>query len=386
MLRTLTIAAIAACAAAAAQAQVKGVTPTEIRMGTHVDLSGPLTFWGVPMRNGHILRIEEQNAKGGVHGRKLTLIAEDNAYDPKKGVLATQKLIQKDEVFAMVGVLGTPIALASMPMVLDAGVPHMFPGSPHRAMFEPYHKLKFTLAAAYDDMVRAGVKYMIESKGKKRIAIMYQDDDFGKDIRDATLAQAKKMNIPVVSVTSYKRGDTAFSSQVARMRQDNPDLIVAATIIRETVGLAAELRKVGWSVDVMTTAAACNSAIVDIGKEAVEGLYVQCQYVPFDPDTDSPAVKDWAKRYQARFNQPATIPAAMGYNMQELMIHALEKAGKDVTVDKFIAAMETVKDWQDMFGTPPLTFTKEQRIGTRAFVLTQVTKGKFKRITGALTE
>ena len=386
MLRRLAIAAVAALAATHAQAQVKGVTPTEIRIGVHLDLSGPLTFWGVPMRNGHLMRAEEQNAKGGVHGRKINVIVEDNAYDPKKGVLATQKLIQKDEVFAMVGVLGTPIALAAMPMVIDAGVPHMFPGSPHRAMFEPYHKLKFTLSAAYDDMVRAGVKHMVEKLGKKRIAIMYQDDDFGKDIRDAALAQAKKMNVPVVSVTSYKRGDTAFSSQVARMRQDNPDLILAATIIRETVGLAAELKKVGWQVDVMTTAAACNSAIVDVGKDVVEGLFVQCQYVPFDPDTDSPAVKDWTRRYQARFNTPAAVPAAISYNMQELMIYALEKAGKDLTVDKFIAAMETVKDWQDIFGTPPLTFSKEQRAGTRAFVLTRVEKGKFKRITGPITD
>ncbi|MGE4012884.1 MAG: ABC transporter substrate-binding protein, partial [Alphaproteobacteria bacterium] len=321
--RILAVAAAAlAIGAGPGGAQVQGVTDTEIKLGGHMDLSGPLTFWGVPMRNGHVMRVEEQNAKGGVHGRKITMIIEDNGYDPKKGVLATQKLLQQDKVFAIVGILGTPVALASMPLVIEAGLPHMYPGSPHRAMFEPYHKLKFTLSATYDDMARAGVKYMVEKLGKKRIAILYQDDDFGKDIRDATAQQAKKMNIPVVAVTSYKRGDTAFSSQVARMKQENPDLVVLATIVRETAGVGAEMKKIGWQVDVMTTAAACNAGVPALGKDAVEGFYAQCQYVPFDPPNEPASLQDWLKRYQAKFNTPATEAAAIGYNMQELMMLA----------------------------------------------------------------
>ncbi|MGH7003052.1 MAG: ABC transporter substrate-binding protein, partial [Alphaproteobacteria bacterium] len=115
MNRRFALAALAAACAlglaserAAAQ-EVRGVSATEIKLGTQDDLSGPIVFWGQPMRNGKIMRIEEQNAKGGVHGRKIVLIGEDNGYDPKKGVLAAQKLIQHDKVFAMVGTLGTPI-------------------------------------------------------------------------------------------------------------------------------------------------------------------------------------------------------------------------------------------------------------------------------------
>ncbi|MCW5774632.1 MAG: ABC transporter substrate-binding protein [Rhodospirillaceae bacterium] len=390
----MTMRLLAACAAfavpfaagiAAAQ-EVRGVTATEIRLGTEDDLSGPIVFWGQPMRNGKIMRVEEQNAKGGVHGRKIVLIGEDNGYDPKKGVLAAQKLIQQDKVFAVVGVLGTPIALATMPIVLEAGVPFMYPGTNHPGAYEPFNKLKFSMAAPYDIQMKAAVKYMIENKGRKKIAILYQDDEFGKSLREAAEAEAKAMKIPVVSVTSYKRGDTAFSSQVARMRQAGPDLVVAATVVRETAGLGLELKKIGWKVDVLTSAAACNGAVPAIGKDAVEGFYIQCQYVPFDPAGESEAVKDWMKRYQARFGKAANVSAAIGYDMMELTILGLERAGKDLTVAKFVAASETIKNWQNIFGSPPMTFGPDRRLGTKAFVLTQITGGKFKRVTGTLGE
>jgi ABC-type branched-subunit amino acid transport system substrate-binding protein len=382
----LSVAAALPMAGLAHAQDVRGVTATEIRLGTQDDLSGPIVFWGQPMRNGKILRIEEQNAKGGVHGRKLVLIGEDNGYDPKKGVLAAQKLIQQDKVFAMVGVLGTPIAMATMPIVLEAGVPFMYPGTNHRAMYEPFNKLKFSMAAPYDHQMRAAVHYMIAQKGKKKIAIMYQDDEFGKELREAAEAQAKAMNIPVVAVTSYKRGDTAFSSQVARMRQADPDLIVAGTVVRETAGLGLELKKVGWKVDVLTSAAACNGAVPFIGKDAVEGFYIQCQYVPFDAASESDAVKAWLKRYQDRFGKPADVAAAIGYDMMELTILGLERAGKELTTEKFIAASETIKDWQNIFGSPKMTFGADRRLGTRAFVLTQIKGGKFARATGTLGE
>ena len=379
--------ALALPLAGAAHAQdVRGVTAAEIRLGTQDDLSGPIVFWGQPMRNGKIMRVEEQNAKGGVHGRKIMLIGEDNGYDPKKGVLAAQKLIQQDKVFAMVGVLGTPIAMATMPIVLEAGVPFMYPGTNHRAMFDPFNKLKFSMAAPYDHQMRAAVQYMIEKRGAKKIAIMYQDDEFGKELREAAEAQAKASKIAVVAVTSYKRGDTSFSSQVARMRQAGPDLVIAGTVVRETAGLGLELKKVGWKVAVLTSAAACNGAVPFIGKDAVEGFYIQCQYVPFGADDETEPVKAWMKRYRDRFGKAPDVAAAIGYDMMELTILGLERAGKDLTIEKFIAASETIKDWQNIFGSPKMSFGPDRRLGTRAFVLTQIKGGKFVRVTDTLGE
>ncbi|MFM8548847.1 MAG: ABC transporter substrate-binding protein [Betaproteobacteria bacterium] len=364
----------------------RGVTATEIKIGTQDDLSGPIVFWGQPMRNGKILRIEEQNAKGGVHGRKITLIGEDNGYDPKKGVLAVQKLIQQDQVFAIVGTLGTPIAMATMPIVLEAGVPHMYPGTNHRAMYEPFHKHKFSMAAPYDHQMRVAVEYLVNNRGKKRLAIMYQDDEFGKELREAAEMQAKKMNIPVVAVTSYKRGDTSFSSQVARMRQADADLIVAGTVVRETAGLGVELKKVGWKVDVVGSAAACNPGVAAIGKDAVEDFYIQCQYVPFDSATATPELRDWIKRYQDRFGRAPDSAAAIGWDMMDLLIAGLEKAGRNLTIDSFIAGSEQIRNHPNLFAAPLMSFGPDRRLGTQGFVLTQIKDGKFNRVSGTLGE
>lgn len=387
-MKTLSAAALAGVAAfglAGTASAERGVTANEIVLGTSLDLSGPITFWGVPMRNGYLMRVEEQNAKGGVHGRKIKLMVEDNGYDPKKGVLATQKLISKDKVFALVGVLGTPVALASMPLALENNVPFLFPGTNHRRAFEPFHKLKFSIAAPYDEQVKAGVKYAAEKMGKKRIAVIFQDDEFGKDIRDAVVKQAKAMKLPVVAMASFKRGSTNFSSQVARVRRANPDLIIAATIVRETIGVAAELKKTGWTVDMMTPASACNAAVAFLGKAAVEGVWVQCQYVPFDPASESAEVKDWLARYKTRFGKPGSAPAAISYEIMDVTIMALERAGKDLTQAKFIAAIESIKGYQGIFKAPPLSFGPNKRGGTEAFVLTRIEGGKFVRKSGAIT-
>jgi branched-chain amino acid transport system substrate-binding protein len=113
------IAAALAFAAPAALAQGQGVTKTEIVIGTAQDLSGPIVALSKPAVNGMRMRVDEINAQGGIHGRKLRLVVEDHGYDPKKAVLAAQKMIQKDKIFAALGSIGTPTAMAAMPRYLE---------------------------------------------------------------------------------------------------------------------------------------------------------------------------------------------------------------------------------------------------------------------------
>src|SRR3954453_821161 len=117
------------CLPAAAQTKVtnEGISASEIVIGTHQDLSGPIKGWGVPVSNGMKMAVEEINAAGGVQGRKIRLVVEDSGYDPKKAVLASQKLIERDKIFAMVGPMGSPTVLAAQDILFDAGVLQLFP-------------------------------------------------------------------------------------------------------------------------------------------------------------------------------------------------------------------------------------------------------------------
>jgi branched-chain amino acid transport system substrate-binding protein len=130
-------------------AEQMGVSKNEIVVGTIQDLSGPLAGFGKALRFGMQMRVDEVNEAGGINGRKLKFIAEDSGYDPKKGLLAAQKMVQQDKIFAMVGTIGTAVNVATFPTLFDKGVMNLFPLTAAREMYEPLHKLKFSFAAPY---------------------------------------------------------------------------------------------------------------------------------------------------------------------------------------------------------------------------------------------
>src|SRR5688572_29749745 len=147
----------------------QGISPTEIVIGTHQDLSGPIKTWGVPVSNGMKMAVDEINAAGGIHGRKIKLVIEDSGYDPKKAVLATQKMIEKDKVFSMVGAMGSPTVLAAQDAVLDGGITQLFPLTAAEFTYKfdpakPQERLKFSNLLPYVESTRAAVKFVVEDK------------------------------------------------------------------------------------------------------------------------------------------------------------------------------------------------------------------------------
>src|SRR3954454_19369496 len=245
-MKLMAIATLALLAATPALAQ-QGVSPTEIVISTAQDLSGPIVNFSKAAVNGMRMRIDEANAAGGINGRKLRLVVEDHGYDPKKAVLAAQKLVQQDKIFVALGSIGTATAIAAMPIYLDAKVGHLFPLSGAREMFEPVAPLKFAFAAPYFEQVRAGIKRMVKDKGLKKVCTLYQDDDFGLEVARGAEAGLKDIGMVYAERTTYKRGATDFSSQVARLKEAGCDGVVMGTIIRETIGVIAAARKLDWN-------------------------------------------------------------------------------------------------------------------------------------------
>ena len=238
-LTLIAVAAYALCAlatqsATAAPFTTQGITDQEIVIGTHMDLSGPIKSWGVPATNGMKLAIEMVNSSGGINGRKLRLVNEDDGYDPKKAVLQTQKLIELDKVFAIVSAMGSATTLAPLPMVQNAGILHLFPITSAAFTFEmapdkPADRLKFNIFSPYYDSMRLAVKYMVEQKQAKKPCIVYQDDEMGKNFTDAYDDQLKALKMPAATQVSFKRGATDFNSQVAKLATGDPKTILSST-------------------------------------------------------------------------------------------------------------------------------------------------------------
>jgi ABC-type branched-subunit amino acid transport system substrate-binding protein len=379
----IAVAAVAAMIAPATHAD-QGVTDNEVVIGTHQDLSGPITFWGVPVKNGMQLAVEEINAKGGIHGRKLKLVVEDSGYDPKRAVLATQKMLTRDEIFVMAGPMGTPTVLASMPLVLRKRLPHVFPLTAAQQMYEPFNKYKFALFPPYYHGMRATTKWMVEQNAKKRVCILYQDDEFGLNSYRGVVDQLKAMNMELAAETTYKRGATDFSSQIARLQAANCDLVTLGTVIRETVGAMAEARKIGWNVDFLVCQAGYAPEVALLGKGIVEGLYgVAFTPIPYY-DTASDEVKAWMNRYKATYDVDANIQAAAGYQVITLTALAMQNAGRELTAESFVKGVEQIRDYRDMFGSTPISFGPQQRLASESTFLSQVRNGRWETVTGEL--
>lgn len=369
---------------AAAQTKVtnEGISASEIVIGTHQDLSGPIKGWGVPVANGMKMATEEINVSGGINGRKIKLVVEDSGYDPKKAVLASQKLIERDKIFAMVGPMGSPTVLAAQDILLDAGVLQLFPLTAAEFTFKfdaakPQERLKFNNLLPYVESTRAALKYMIETKNFKKPCIMHQDDEYGKNVLDGFNQQLAAMKVQPASITSYKRGASDFSAQVAKMKSDGCDLVVLGAVLREPIGTMSEAKKLGWDVTFLGATPVNVLEVPALGKEVVEGLYAASNFeIPYE-DTAKGKVKDWLVNYKKMFNADANTQAIIGYNAVMTFAHYANKAGKDLTGQKMLDALESGDKFQDIFNSPPTVFSKTNHLATTVTQVQQVKNGRW---------
>jgi branched-chain amino acid transport system substrate-binding protein len=374
----LALAAAALLASGGVHAQGQGVSKNEITLGSIQDLSGPLAGFGKQVRLGMMLRVDELNEQGGVNGRKIKLLIEDSAYDPRKAVLAAQKLVNQDKIFMMVGHIGTAQNMAAMPVQFEKNVINFLPVTAAREMYDPFHKLKYSFAATYYDQMRTALPKLVKEKGAKKVCTIYQDDEFGLEVVRGTEAGLKTIGMELAEKTSFKRGATDFSSQVARMKSAGCDFVAMGTIIRETIGTIAESRKTGFSPTFMGSSAAYTDLIHKLGGKAMDGLYatmtVQNPYL----DEASQPIRFWATKYKTKFNEDPTVFSVYGYSIIDAFVRAAQKAGTSLSTDSFIKAMDTMVIPPDIFGSAEMKFGPQKRLGSDVSRLSQLQDARWK--------
>jgi branched-chain amino acid transport system substrate-binding protein len=356
----------------------QGVSNSDITLGTIQDLSGPIAAFGKQARLGMLLRVDEVNEQGGIHGRKLKLLVEDSGYDPKKAVLAAQKLVNQDKIFAMVGHIGTAQNMAAMPVQFEKGVINFLPISAAREMVEPVHRLKFGAWATYLEQMGSKLPGLVKEKGAKRVCAIYQDDEFGLEVLRGGDAGLKKLGMSFTEKTSFKRGATDFSSQVARLKAAGCDFVVMGTIIRETIGTMAEAHKIGFAPTFFASYAAYTDLIHRLGGPVVNGLYAAMVLTHPYLDDASPQVRNWADNYKTRFNEDPTVLSAYGYTIMDAFVSAAQRVGPQLSTESFIKTMETMTIPADIFGGPELKFGPDKRLGSEASRLSQLIDGRWR--------
>lgn len=364
--------------AAAASAQTQGVSKDEIVLGTLQDLSGPLAGYGKDLRNGMQMRVAEANDKGGVHGRKIKLLVEDSGYDPKKAVLAAQKLVNQEKIFVMAGSLGTGVNNAALPVQTTKNVMNFFPAALSRDMYEPVSKLKFAFLSSYYDQIAPASARLFKEKNAQKPCIIYQDDEYGLEILRGVEAGLKTIDATLVEKTSFKRGATDFSSQVARLKAAGCDFVVTGTLIRETVGTLNEARKLDFNPTFLGAFGTYTDLIHKLGGKPMDGFYSTMTVQHPYEDTAPEALKPWMASYRTRFGEAPSAYSIYGYVILDRLVRAMEAAGPQLDLDTLVKSIESLKVPADMFGMPELSFGPQQHLGSSKARLSQIQDGRWK--------
>mgnify|MGYP003327391440 CR=1 FL=1 len=290
----------------------QGVTDTELVLGAHTDLSGPIAIWGVESMNGSRMRFEEANEAGGVHGRQIRFVVEDTQYQVPKAISAGNKLINRDKIFAMVLALGTQTNNAVLTQQLEAGVPNLFPVTGARSMNEPYHDLKFTQRGIYYDEVQAAVAYFINERGKRSPCVIHHDSEYGAEIYDAVADQLASMEMSIVASSAHKPTETEFTASILKLRNAECDVVFLATVHRDSILIFETARKLGWDdVDFVGQNAAYGKVIAEVASGASEGYYCFAHLAaPYIEDDLPAAARAWSRRgaMDSRLHRSALRP------------------------------------------------------------------------------
>jgi branched-chain amino acid transport system substrate-binding protein len=265
-----------------------------------------------------------------------------------------------------------------MPVQFEKNVINFMPLTAAREMYEPTHRLKYALLSSYYDQMRTTLPRMVKDKSAKKVCAIYQDDEFGLEVLRGAEAGLKSISMEMTEKTSFKRGATDFSSQVAKMKASGCDLVVLGTIIRETIGTIAESRKNGFNPVFFGSVAAYTDLIHKLGGKAMDGMYATMSVQNPYTDEASQPIRFWANKYKTKFNEDPTVFSAYGYTMIDILIQAAQKAGPTLTTDSFVKAMDTMTIPPDIFGAPQLTYTARQRLGSDLSRLSQIQDGKWK--------
>ena len=359
----------------------QGVSDSEIILGIHTDISGPVSSFGKYSVEGIQMRIDEINSKGGINGRKLSIIAEDHQYQVPRAVQAANKLLNKDKVFLMIGNLGTPQNNAVFKLQEEKNVPNLFPLSAARSMTEPHHRLKFGALSTYYDQSRAGIKWAIETQGRSNVCVLYEDNDFGQEIYDAAVDQLAAMNMELVEKATNKPTDTDLTSQINKLKSANCDVIAMGTIVKDTILAYTKARQIGWDDVLFVGQVASYHPVIASQPDGVtDGFYAFAQFPSPDKNNCSAEICDWIDRYEAKFGNSPNIGSAYGYMYMDLTARALEIAGSDLTVDSFIEAKESIKDYKIPFGSSVLSFGPDKHLGSNDSYLFMAKDGAFVQI------
>ena len=334
------VASLAVLAAAVAiGAQDTGVSDQRVLFGQSAAFSGPARELGKNMRRGIEAAFAEANRQGGVHGRQLELLSLDDAYEPEAAIANTRQLIEQDGVFALIGAVGTPTSRSATPVAAAASVPYIAPFTGAAFLRRPMWSNVINLRASYNQETEAMVARLTEDLGIERVAVMYQDDSFGRAGYRGARQALERRGMEPVAIGVYPRNTTAVKTALLDLRSANPGAVILVGAYQPVAALIAWARHTGWNPVFITISFVGSNALARELGRAGTGVFVT-QVVPF-PANDTPPVVVAYRRALAA-HAPEAAPGFVsleGYLAGRLAIAALEGCGREVDRARFLESL-----------------------------------------------
>jgi ABC-type branched-subunit amino acid transport system substrate-binding protein len=352
-----------------------GITADKITIGSALPLQSGLAAGATGMRDGADAYFQMINAGGGVQGRKIEWIVENDSYNPQQAVAVVKKLVDRDEVFALVSTLGTVTGLAYLPFLVDREVPLINPAAGHVLLNKPTAKNVFAILPLASEIGESMAEYAVKDLGARRLAIFFQNDQFGKDQRDGVVEYLRRNGMKAVGEASYNPSDVDVSAQAIALKETSPDAIIFAVIPKHGALFMKEAQRLGWKPKVVAHSNMADPVVIDLaGPEALEGIYVNL--ISAAPNMDKASVKK-ANEILAKYH-PQTKPGHYPYlGMAGAMIFAegANRAGKELSRASLIAALETLHPYEPGI-VPPINWSATYHGGPAVFGYAQWKDGK----------
>ena len=370
---------LAAAGLARAEAGEVGVSTDTILFGQAAALEGPSAALGQGMRHGILAAFEEVNAKGGVHGRRLKLVSRDDGYDPDRSAVQTIKLLDEDKVFALIGAVGTPTTIATVPIASSRNVPFIGPFSGAEFLRKPELHNVVNIRASYSAEAEAWIKHLTEDLHFNNIAIFYQDDSFGRDGLAGVKAALAKRGLELSAEGTFERNTRAVGAALRAIKRADPEAVVMVG----TYGPCAEFIKLAHTRGFNPTFVAisfvgANALAKELGAEG-NGVIVS-QVVPFPWDRSLQLVADYRAAEQALdLRLTPDFVSLEGYLSGRLAAAVLQLAGENPTRADLLRLIGEVGRFD--IGGDIITFgAKARELPPRVFLTVIQADGTFKAI------
>jgi len=359
-------ALLAAGAARPAAAASPGVDPGRIVFGQSAALEGPAAALGQEMRRGILAAFDEANAAGGVSGRKLELHSYDDGYEPERAVENTLQLIEDDRVFALIGAVGTPTSAAAAPLAVAAGVPFIGPFTGAEFLRDPSLTTVVNVRASYFQETERIAAWLADERGIGRIAVLYQDDSFGRAGLTGMRQALARRGLEVVSEGVYPRNTIAVKRALLAIRQGRPQAVVIVGTYAPSAAFTLWARKLALPVIFVNLSFVGSEALAQsLGGAAEPDTYIS-QVVPSPDGGDLPLLS----QYRAAIGTDTSFVSLEGYIAGRLAIAVLARIEGEPTREAFLETLRRLGSFD--IGGFRLSYGEADNQGSDAVFLTAI--------------